>query len=164
MTQTQSKSTAQVQFAAKSGLPTLEKIFLGLNILGLAIASYLSWTHLAAAPIICTPGGGCDAVNKSSYAYFPPDWGIPVAFIGLAGYIGMLALWLWRWRNPTLAGKLDMALFIATLVGFIFSGYLTAMELFVIHAVCWWCVASAIVVTVMFGIAAFKVWNAEPNF
>lgn len=159
MAQTQIKASVK-----QPTLPMLEKIFLGLIVLGLIVAGYLTWTHFADAPVICTPGGGCDTVNKSAYAYFPPSWGVPVALVGLVGYIAIAGMWFMRWQNPTLRSKLDMGLFIATLVGVIFSGYLTAMELFVIHAICWWCVTSAVVITVMFGITVVKLWNGAPDY
>ena len=51
-----------------------------------------------------------------------------------------------------------MVLFVAALGGLIFSAYLTAMELFVIHAICWWCVGSATIITLLFAITVARVW------
>jgi uncharacterized membrane protein len=154
---------------AASRLPSwLDPVFIGLALVGLGISGYLAWAHFTYTPIICTADLSCDTVNRSSYAYFPPGWGIPVSYLGLIAYTGLLGLGLWRWRaarRVALAGStggspaiLDLSLFVATLLGLIFSAYLTAMELFVIHAVCWWCVGSATVITLLFGIAVARVW------
>jgi uncharacterized membrane protein len=155
------------QPGAASRLPSwLDPAFIGLAVVGLGISGYLAWAHFTYTPIICTADLSCDTVNRSSYAYFPPGWGIPVSYLGLVAYVSLLGLGLWRWRvarRLALAGGgspavLDLTLFVATLVGLIFSAYLTAMELFVIHAVCWWCVGSATVITLLFGIAVARVW------
>jgi uncharacterized membrane protein len=161
MAQTIKKPAAPVvQPRTVGGIGRLDWAMLGLLVLGIGISGYLTWTHFADVPIICSADGGCDKVNKSSYAYFPPEWGVPVAIIGLVGYIGLLGMWAGRTLLPAWRGKIDVAVFVATLVGVIFSGYLTAMELFVIHAICWWCVGSALVITVLFALSVVKVWNA----
>lgn len=144
----------------------LDLAFIVLTVIGLGISAYLSWAHFTYTPIICTADLSCDTVNRSAYAYFPPSWGIPVSYLGLVAYVGLLGLGLWRWRlnrQVALRGEgstatADMVLFVATLGGLIFSAYLTAMELFVIHAVCWWCVGSASVITLLFAIATTRVW------
>lgn len=145
----------------------LDLAFLALTLVGLGISGYLAWTHFTYTPIICTADRSCDTVNRSSYAYFPPNWGIPVSYLGLVAYLGLLGLGVWRWRTARQlalsadggsTSRLDLTLFVATLLGLIFSAYLTAMELFVIHAICWWCVGSATVITLLFGIAVARVW------
>lgn len=145
----------------------LDLVFIGLTVVGIVISVYLTWAHFTNSSVICTADRSCDTVQHSSYAQFPPNWGIPVSILGLIGYLGFGALGMLRLRlNQTPAelawkrrGQLDMALFVGTLGGVIFSGYLTAMELWVINALCWWCVASAITVTVLFVIAATRIWN-----
>ena len=147
----------------------LDWVFIGLTLVGVVISSYLTWAHFTNTSIICTADRSCDTVNHSSYAYFPPNWGIPVSILGLIGYLGFGALGVLRLRlaqaRAGLAwkrrGQLDMALFVGTLGGVIFSGYLTAMELWVIDAICWWCVASAITITILFIIAVTRIWNAD---
>lgn len=146
----------------------LDLAFVALTVVGLGISGYLSWAHLTYTPIICTTDHSCDTVNRSAYAYFPPTWGVPVAYLGFAAYLVLLGFALWRLNaarqvaagvgsGPTL-GRLDLALFVGTLLGLIFSAYLTAMELFVINAICWWCVGSATVITLLFAIAVTRVW------
>lgn len=145
----------------------LDLIFAALTVIGIGISGYLSWAHLTYTPIICTADLSCDTVNRSAYAYFPPTWGIPVSYLGLVAYLALFGLIIWRMRvarqtaltgNNGLLSRVDLVLFVGTLLGLIFSAYLTAMELFVIHAICWWCVGSATVITVLFGIATARVW------
>jgi uncharacterized membrane protein len=117
----------------------------GLALLGVAIAGYLTWVHYAGLKPVClSGGGGCEKVQSSQYANVA---GIPVALLGLIGYIGILAsLWLRGEAGLTLGVLL-------TLIGLGFSAYLTYRELFTIDAICQWCVASAVVMTILTGLA-----------
>lgn len=147
----------------------LDWVFIGLTLIGIGISSYLTWAHFTNSSIICTADRSCDTVNHSSFAYFPPNWGIPVSILGLLGYLGLGGLTVMRLRlaqRPAelvwkTRGRLDMALFVGTLGGVIFSGYLTAMEIWKLNAICWWCVASAITITLLFVIAVVRIWNAD---
>jgi uncharacterized membrane protein len=105
------------------------------------IAGYLTYVHYAGIDPICTGGGGgCHAVQNSSYAELA---GVPVAVLGLAGYLAILV----SLRVPGERGATATALL--ALVGFGFSAYLTYLELFEIDAICQWCVASAVVMTLL---------------
>ncbi len=149
----------------------LDLVFVALTVVGLGISGYLSWAHLTYTPIICTADLSCDTVNRSAYAYFPPTWGIPVSYLGLVAYLVLFGLGVWRLRlgrqvivsgaEGRMLSRLDLALFIGALLGLIFSAYLTAMELFVIHAICWWCVGSATVITLLFAITVTRVWVGD---
>jgi uncharacterized membrane protein len=109
-----------------------------LSVLGALIAGYLTWVHFAELEPFCVGGGGaCERVQSSPYARLG---GVPVALIGLAGYVSILASLALPDRSVTA--------FLA-LVGAGFSAYLTYLELAVIHAVCQWCVASAIVMSLL---------------
>jgi uncharacterized membrane protein len=109
-----------------------------LTVVGAAIAGYLTWVHYAGIDPYCVGGtGGCERVQSSPYAELA---GVPVAVIGLAGYLAVLGSLALRDRSSTL--------FLA-LVGAGFSGYLTYLELAVIDAICQWCVASAVVMTAL---------------
>ena len=109
-----------------------------LSILGAAIAGYLTWVHYAELQPFCVGGGGaCERVQSSPYAELA---GMPVAVLGLAGYVAVLASLALPDRSTTA--------FLA-LVGAGFSAYLTYLELAVIHAVCQWCVASSLVMVGM---------------
>lgn len=114
----------------------------GLCLLGVGVSSYLLWVRLGGSSALCTGFGGCDLVNASRYAQIGT---IPVSLLGLIGYLGILGLSLWRsWGGPWV---LSLLIFGMALGGFLYSVYLTYLELFVIFAVCPWCVASALFMT-----------------
>ena len=105
-------------------------------VLGLAIAAYLTYVHYAGIEPICAASGGCERVQSSDYADLA---GVPVALLGLLGYAGILiaAMMPGEAARPVTAWL--------AVVGFGFSLYLTYLELFEIHAICQWCVASAVI-------------------
>jgi uncharacterized membrane protein len=115
--------------------------------LGLAVATYLTYIHYANIDPVCNIAHGCHKVQTSAYAKLA---GIPVAVLGLVGYVSILAALLVDGES----GRLGAALF--ALVGFGFSAYLTYRELFTIDAICQWCVLSAIFMTIL---AAIAVWR-----
>jgi uncharacterized membrane protein len=128
---------------------------LAVAALGIAVAAYLTYVHYAGLQPFCAGGGhGCERVQSSTYAKLG---GIPVAVLGLGGYVAIaLALLAPGERARVAAAAL-------TLTGFGFSAYLTYLELFVIDAICQWCVASAVLLT---GLAVLSVWRllaAEPE-
>jgi uncharacterized membrane protein len=104
---------------------------------GAAVAGYLTWTHFADASVICVAGGGCETVQESEYAEIA---GIPVALLGLLTYLTVLALVAWDSVGARL-GAASLAF-----VAFLFSLYLLALQLFVIDAVCIWCLVNDVVV------------------
>jgi uncharacterized membrane protein len=114
---------------------------IALAVAGLAIAAYLTYVHYAQLKPVClASGGGCETVQSSEWSKLA---GVPVALIGLVGYAGILVSLL----APGEAGRL--ATVALALVGWVFSAYLTYRELFSIHAICQWCVASAVVMTAL---------------
>lgn len=126
-----------------------------LSLAGIGIAGYLTYVHYARIKPICTAGGGCETVQTSVYSELV---GVPVALIGLLGYLAIFA--------ALLAGESETSRFTAsalTLVGFAFSAYLTYRELFSIHAICEWCVASACVLTVMAPLSVLRFLRGEPS-
>lgn len=104
---------------------------------GAAIAAYLTWVHYDEAALVCVAGGGCETVQRSSYSELV---GIPVALLGLVSYTVVFALVLWNTPTARLAAT-SLAF-----VGLVFGIYLLALQLFVIDAVCVWCVANDLVI------------------
>lgn len=127
---------------------------------GIGVAGYLSYTHLFELPVICGESQGCDLVAQSVYATM---FGIPVAVFGLLTYIALLALLIARRRiSENLEAYVTLAVFGLSLLGVLFSAYLTYLELFVILAVCIWCVASALIMTALFILSVWEIKSVTP--
>jgi len=106
--------------------------------------------------------GSCETVNTSRWATF---FGMPVAAWGLGFYLVALSV-AFMSVQERYADSRKMAVALAVLTGWgtIFSGWLTYLELFVIHAICIWCVTSACIVFLMFlvSLADLREFSAEP--
>jgi uncharacterized membrane protein len=121
--------------------------------IGLGVASYLTYVHYSGIPPLCSAGGSCLEVQTSVYSKLA---GVPVALMGLVGYVGILGSLLLPEREET-----RLATMVLTLVGFGFSAYLTYRELFSIHAVCEWCASSAVMLTVLACLAVWRFLRGE---
>ena len=117
-----------------------------LSLIGLIDAAYLAWLKIANTEASCGIGG-CDVVNSSIYSEVA---GIPVALLGVGGYVCIIGLLLLESRAEFWKENVPTFLFGITLIGLLYSIYLTYLELFVIHAVCPYCVVSAIVMLILF--------------
>jgi uncharacterized membrane protein len=119
-----------------------------LSIIGLGVSIYLTYVEFTHTRALCGPVGDCNAVQSSPYAKL---FGVlPIGLVGTIGYIAILFAWIWRrFRTDSLARIAGPAMFGMALFGTLFSIYLTYLELFVIHAVCIWCLSSAIIITLL---------------
>jgi uncharacterized membrane protein len=124
-----------------------------LAVIGTGVATYLTYVHYQGLNVICS-NSGCETVQSSRYAKLA---GIPVATLGLAGYLGILGSLLIKGELGRMAG------FGIALIGFMFSLYLTYRELFTIHAICEWCVSSAVLMTLLFILTAIRLLRYEPD-
>ena len=115
---------------------------------GVAVAGYLTYVHYRPAALICTGGGGCEAVQESSYAEIA---GIPVALLGLLAYIAVLGLVAW---DSELARTLAATIALSA-VGF--AVYLVVVQAFVIEEWCVWCLVNDLVVVPL--LAVLTVWR-----
>src|SRR5882672_11229110 len=116
-----------------------------LTTIGLGVASYLTYVHYAGIKPVCSAGGSCAKVQTSVYSELA---GVPVALIGYVVILGSLL----APENETTR----FATVAFTVVGFGFSAYLTYRELFSIHAICEWCVSSAVIVTILMCLAIWR--------
>ena len=123
-----------------------------LAVLGVAVASYLTYIHYEGIDPVCGLGGNCEKVQTSPWSELA---GIPVALLGLIGYALILASAWVRGDAGRLAGA------VLALSGCGFSAYLTYRELFTIDAICQWCVASAVVMTLLAGLTAWRLVTAD---
>ena len=127
---------------------TKRMIVAALALAGIFLALYLLLYKLGFIGALTCSVGSCETVNTSKWARF---LGFPVAGWGVAWYLAtfVLALASIQGRFSDSRG-MSLALLVMTTSGLVFSTYLTWLELFVIHAICMWCVVSAILVLVMF--------------
>lgn len=123
-----------------------------LCVAGVGVAGYLTYVHYAELEPFCLASGGCETVQNSRYAKF---LGVPVPLLGLIGYVSILV----SLAVPGENGRIATALLAS--VGFVFSLYLTYLELFKIHAICQWCVVSAALMTLIAGLALVRLWGYE---
>jgi uncharacterized membrane protein len=116
-----------------------------LALVGLLVATYLWLYKIGVLGELQCGTGSCESVQASRYAEL---FGIPVAFYGVAGYAALMGLGLAA-LQPRFAADRRIGVLLATLatVGFTFTLYLTAIELFVLHEICRWCVLSAVIMT-----------------
>ncbi|HEX3173971.1 MAG TPA: vitamin K epoxide reductase family protein [Solirubrobacterales bacterium] len=127
---------------------TLRAIATFVASFGIGVAAYVAIADSGGGSPVCLAGGsGCETVANSSYSHL---LGVNVAVFGIVGYVLLLAAALLRGDAARMAG------FGVSLAGFGFSLYLTWIELFKIDAVCEWCVASAILMTILFGLNALR--------
>ena len=122
-----------------------------LAILGVGVATYIVIADSGGGAPKCLAGGsGCETVADSHYSHLA---GINVAVIGIFGYAVLLAAAITPGETGRFGG------FASALVGFGFSAYLTYLELFVIDAICQWCVASAVLMTLSLAVNATRAFG-----
>jgi len=127
---------------------TLRRAIVFLSVLGIGIATYIAIVEGGGGTPACVAGGGgCATVAKSSYSHIA---GINIAIFGIIGYVLLFISAFFRNDLVRLGG------FAVALGGFGFSVYLTYLELYVINAICQWCVASAILMTILFVLNAMR--------
>lgn len=130
--------------------------------IGFLDAAYLTYIHYhGLGGLICIGAqhgkSSCETVQSSQWSKIA---GIPVAMLGLIGYVG---LYVSYYVAARIDGEIGRAMgFGIALVGFGFSMYLTYRELFSIHAICEWCVGSAVCMTVLLMLTAIRFLRGEP--
>ncbi len=118
-------------------------VLAALAVAGIGVSSYLAYTHLTDTRISCGVAGDCNYVNSSDYAYIA---GIPLSVLGIFMYAGLLgAALLWAVRPSD--DRMPILYWGMTLAGAGYAAYLTYVELEILHAICQWCVVSAIILT-----------------
>ncbi|MEE8477423.1 MAG: vitamin K epoxide reductase family protein [Gemmatimonadales bacterium] len=115
-----------------------------LSLVGVFVSSYLYLYKIGKIGTLACGTGGCEAVQTSEWARF---LGVEVSLIGLLGYLGLLLVAL-AGLQPPLEARRGVALLLVAMsgLGVAFAIYLTALEVFVIHAICRWCVGSAVII------------------
>jgi len=118
-----------------------------LVFLGSLDALYLTWTKVLSVDTLCLGTGKCDVVNASSYSTIA---GVPIAALGLSMYLIIGGITLLERFVPHLREISRLAVFGISLFGFIYSMWLTYVEIIIIEEICIWCVGSAIIISAIF--------------
>src|SRR6266536_4132778 len=134
----------------------------GLSVAGLGVSAYLTVAHYTSSRVLACAGGGlvnCERVTTSAQSVF---LGIPVAVLGLAWFVAMLALSTPQgWRSPRrefALGRLGLAF-----AGMGFVLYLVYSELFTIRAICLWCTVVHVVAFALFAVVVLNVPDRAPS-
>jgi uncharacterized membrane protein len=136
-------------------------IVAALSLAGVFLGIYLTLYKTGAIGKLACSVGECEAVNTSRWSLF---LGLPVAAWGAGFYALLFAIaFAGTTRRFERATWVSRALVVLTGWGVLFSAWLTYLELFVIHAICIWCVTSAVLVTVLFAISVLDARNPTPG-
>jgi uncharacterized membrane protein len=127
-----------------------------LGVLATGIAGYLTITHYEEGLLVCSVVNGCETVQSSEYAMVGP---VPVALLGLIASVAMLGIAIARRVRPEWSETATMALFGLALAGVIFLLYLTYLEIWVIEAICQWCVSFLVVMLVWLALESYRLWR-----
>lgn len=126
-------------------VPFLHRASVALSIAGILVSAYLTYAHVDERALACGIGD-CATVQASAYSTVA---GIPVAVLGLVAYAALGVMAVARLIRPSLGSWIEIPFWGGTLAGTIYSGYLTYVELFILDAICQWCVISAVVMTAL---------------
>jgi uncharacterized membrane protein len=121
--------------------------------LGLLVSIYMTIYKLTNNDAMCLGSGGCSFVNASRYSQVG---GFPVAGIGLIGFLALMIVMLVESRLQFFAENGPLLEFGMSLMGVLYSIFLTYLELYVINHICPFCVTSAIAITVVFIISTIR--------
>lgn len=128
-----------------------------LDVIGLLVAGYLSVVELGGGVPACGPIKGCEEVALSEYARVG---GIPVAVFGVLLSVVLLGLALAWWKTDIYG--LLLGHYGLSLVGVMFDGWFLYLQVFVIKAVCIWCVTYEVSLLLRF-LIALLVWYRQPK-
>ena len=117
-----------------------------LAFLGLLDSVYLVWVKYTGAYALCGPIGNCESVNTSQYSEI---FGIPISLLGAGAYAIMIVLLLLENRSQIWAEFSSMIVFGISLIGVLYSIYLTYIEVVVLKEICPYCVISAIILVIL---------------
>jgi uncharacterized membrane protein len=124
---------------------------IGVALAGLGIATYLTVVHYTGGDPVCAIAHGCATVQQSDYAALA---GVPVAVLGVLGYLGLLAALV---RDGEAARTAAAFL---SLAGLGFSAWLTYVEVGVLDAICIWCVGSAVCMALLSALTVRRMVSA----
>jgi uncharacterized membrane protein len=124
-----------------------------LACLGFLDATYLLVYKFTGNTGMCWGSGGCHDVNFSPYSELG---GIPVSLFGMIAFLTIAGILLSESRIIIVKENGALAIFGISLAGVAFTGYLTWLEIYVIHAICPFCVAAAVIIALIFILALIR--------
>lgn len=139
----------------------MQRILLAIvafGVIGFSIAGYLTYTHYNEAALVCAVGG-CETVQTSQYSTIGP---IPIALLGMGMFATIIGLAVLRLTHSTIISG-ETASIVAwgmLLAGILYYLYLTYVELFVLNAVCQWCVLSSIAAVIVFALESVYLYRS----
>jgi uncharacterized membrane protein len=135
-------------------MDVLRRVMLVVAVLAIGLTAYLTYVHYSGVKPACTAGQACIKVQTSTWSKLA---GVPVALIGLIGYVGIFLSLLAPDRDELRLATLGM-----TMAGFGFSAYLTYREIFSIKAICEECVSSFVLIAILLGCGIVR-YLREPS-
>ncbi len=126
---------------------------LALVIVGLLVSIYMTIYKVTSNDSMCLGSGDCSTVNASRYSEVN---GIPVAAVGVIGYLAILAVHYFEDRSSFFKKNGTLMIFGMALTGFLFTVWLIYVELVLLKAICPFCVASQVVMTLIFILAIIR--------
>ncbi len=124
-----------------------------LVVLGLLVSIYMTVYKLTDNDSMCVGSGDCKTVNASKYSEVN---NIPVAVIGMIGYLAILAVHFFEKRNPFFEQNGTLMIFGMALTGFLFTVWLIYVEVALLRALCPFCLTSQAAMTLIFMIAVIR--------
>jgi len=132
----------------------LQKVAILAASLGFLNALYLLVIKLTEEPALCIQGiGDCWTVNTSKYSEL---FGVPISLLGAFAYLAVILILALENRKKFVENYGTLVFFGITLTGTIYSAYLTYLEVWVIHAICPFCIISALLMVILLIISIFR--------
>ena len=125
----------------------LYRVSVILVVIGLIVSIYMTIYKVTSNDALCLGSGDCSTVNASRYAEV---YGIPVATIGIAGYLAILMVHWYERRDKFFEKNGPMLVFGLALTGFLFTVYLIYVEAAILRAYCPFCLTSQVAMTIIF--------------
>jgi uncharacterized membrane protein len=124
-----------------------------LAAIGFIDSLYLTYVKLSHQQVYCGGLGECETVNNSPYSEIN---GIPIALLGIGGYLLIIVLLYLETRGGFWQSNSRLFVFGLSLIGILYSIYLTYIEIAVLKAICPYCVLSAVVMLMLFLISTYR--------
>ncbi|MFN8382902.1 MAG: vitamin K epoxide reductase family protein [Anaerolineales bacterium] len=125
----------------------LYRASIALVIVGLLVSIYMTIYKVTSNDSMCLGSGDCSTVNASRYSEVN---GIPVAVIGILGYVAILGVLIYEKRTPFFKENGTLMIFGMALTGFLFTVWLIYVEVALLKALCPFCLTSQVAMTLIF--------------